>query len=684
MSNLNKIIFIIISFTLIMSSISCTDYLDVSKELSKNIDKEKVFSNATYFKKWYGELYSTMPNYSEAGLAVSNEGGFYNSWAILSGELVCAHPNVLKYGQNTYTASSSPFHRWWNCYKQIRQAMILLNEAPVSMGSANDQSGYISPEEMERYKADAMYLIAYNYFLLFELYGPIPLITEIADPEKTDLDYERASVDETILCIDNILNEVINGKYKNILPETLKINEGNDYDHDNSSYDLNNILRPTQATALALRARLWVYAASPLFNGGYEEALKLTNKDGKRLFPDKDPNKWVKAKLYLENLLSFVDSHGLHLYTSKPDSKGNVDPNQSIYELFQYYNDEIIWANGNNDYKSVSADMEARTTPGDLPSSFGNVGMYQEIIDLFYTEKGIDIKEDPKYNENGFTNYPNRCTNITIDKKVTEYHVDKHIFNMYTNREPRFYADVTYEGKSWHIQRDQSTYKDFGAYFSKGGKAQKDNTMYARAGYLLYKFNNRTLLNVGSSNKSWARPWIYFRLADFYLYYAEVCNEINPNDPNIIKYIDLIRKRAGIPGYKELKEKGIKNIIGNQDKQRDAIHRERIIEMLGEGNYYFDVHRWMISGYSKSEMTGELIKDNEDKSLIRTGMDISQVAATFNSQGISTSFKDNIGQGSFYNRVVVDRFPWSKAMLLYPVPYNEMQKSKLIVQNPLW
>lgn len=289
MSNLNKIIFIIISFTLIMSSISCTDYLDVSKELSKNIDKEKVFSNATYFKKWYGELYSTMPNYSEAGLAVSNAGGFYNSWAILSGELVCAHPNVLKYGQNTYTASSSPFHRWWNCYKQIRQAMILLNEAPVSMGSANDQSGYISPEEMERYKADAMYLIAYNYFLLFELYGPIPLITEIADPEKTDLDYERASVDETILCIDNILNEVINGKYKNILPETLKINEGNDYDHDNSSYDLNNILRPTQAAALALRARLWVYAASPLFNGGYEEALKLTNKDGKRLFQIKIP-----------------------------------------------------------------------------------------------------------------------------------------------------------------------------------------------------------------------------------------------------------------------------------------------------------------------------------------------------------------------------------------------------------
>ena len=47
-------------------------------------------------------------------------------------------------------------------------------------------------------------------------------------------------------------------------------------------------------------------------------------------------------------------------------------------------------------------------------------------------------------------------------------------------------------------------------------------------------------------------------------------------------------------------------------------------------------------------------------------------------------FYDKIGEDSYYNRIVVDRYPWSKAMLLYPVPYNEMQKSKLTVQNPLW
>lgn len=654
---------------------SCSDYLDVSKELAKNLDKEEVFSKAKYIKQWYAELYQTCPNYSEAGLDVQNSNGTVNAQAIYSGEIVCAHPNVLKFGQNTFTPSSTTHNRWWNCYKQIRQAMIFLDMAPESIGDPINADGYISVEEMRRYKADVTYLLAYNYFLLFEFYGPTPIIPETADPSDENLDYARASVDEMVGHIDQLLESLISGEYRDDLPETIKTGTGDDSSHDNSMYNLREILRPTKAAALALRARLWVYAASPLFNGGYQEALTLTNHDGKRLFPDRDANKWQTAKTHLEALLRFADSKGMGLYYSK-----DKDPHASIYELFQYYNDEILWANGNNDYNDgVTAKMEARTIPGDIPSGMGNVGFYQNIVDLFFTNSGLDINEDPDYNENGFTDWANICN----EKK----HVDKHIFNMYINREPRFYADVTYEGKSWHIQR--SGYADWRAYFSKGGAAYRDNTMHARAGYLLYKFNNRSLLKEGSNPTDWGRPWIYFRLADFYLYYAEVCNEINPNDANIIKYLDLVRERAGIPGYKDLATKAApygKNIIGNQELQREAIYRERIIEMLGEGNYYFDMHRWMRAGWSQDETTGKWIKDNEDKLLIRYGMDIDKASVkTYNSaKNTGIEFYDKIGEGSFYNRIVVDRYPWSKAMLLYPVPYNEMQKSELTVQNPLW
>lgn len=76
---------------------SCSDYLDVSKELAQNLDKEEVFSKAKYIKQWYGEIYQTCPNYSEAGLDVQNSNGTVNAQAIYSGEIVCAHPKVLKF-----------------------------------------------------------------------------------------------------------------------------------------------------------------------------------------------------------------------------------------------------------------------------------------------------------------------------------------------------------------------------------------------------------------------------------------------------------------------------------------------------------------------------------------------------------------------------------------------------------
>ncbi len=89
---------------------------------------------------------------------------------------------------------------------------------------------------------------------------------------------------------------------------------------------------------------------------------------------------------------------------------------------------------------------------------------------------------------------------------------------------------------------------------------------------MLYKFKNRQVYGTTRPAsggklelfKQWARPNILLRLADFYLYYAEACNEVDPGDPNVIEYLDRVRRRAGIPGYKELKEQGKKDIIGNQ------------------------------------------------------------------------------------------------------------------------
>lgn len=660
---------------LLTFSTSCLDYLDVSKEVAENLTTDQVFTNPSYLKRWYSEIYSCVPIYSEIGSNYVSP-GFSNSWEVLAGGFTCGDQITGRtQGVSGYDIKSAGLGRWQLCYQLIRQAMIFLEKAPESLGQANESSS-IMQSEMNRMKADVKYLLAYNYLLLFEIYGPVPVMNEVVDPESTSWDKTREPMDSFLAYVDSLLEEIIESGY---LPETIKTGKSADYEHNSSDYNLKEILRPTKAAALALRARLWVYAASPLFNGGYQEALQLTNPDGQKIFSAYDAGKWTTAKTHLEALLRFCESHGMGLYKAKPGRDGKIDPNQSVYELFQYYNDEILWASGDN-YYLVSDDyeydytkgMEIRTTPRDIYTSTGNVGIYQERIDQFFMANGLCIDDAGSgYSEDGFEDIVNVCNE--------NKHLDKHVFNMYANREPRFYSYVTYQGKSWHIQPlDKPNY---GTYFClNGGCDQKsDATQNPRTGYILYKFNNRTLLNFGDYTNHWARPWILFRVADFYLYYAEVCNEIDPSDPNIIKYLDLVRERAGIPGYRELADMGTKNIIGSQEAQREAIHRERNIEMLGEGNYYFDLHRWMTCGYSEGQ------QDNENKLIPHYGMDMGSPAADFDSStGLPSRLYDNIGEGTYYNRVKIDYYTWRKSMLLYPIPFDDIFNFKQLVQNPYW
>lgn len=641
-------------------SVQACGFIDISKELSDNLNLEEVFNNPNYTKRWYNQMYQMIPLYSEMGMGANN---FRTGiWNVIAGEVTSSQPPGLNYMVSGFNSSSSRFHKWANAYETIRQGLIFLDRAKDQMGLDTDKE-FISASEMNRMKAETKFLIAYSYFQLFELYGPVPIVEDVQDPNDKDFDFPRATVDETINYIDKLLVEALES---DDLPETINTKVvGNDYDHNNDRFNLNEMNRPTKVATLALRARLWVYAASPLFNGGYPEALTVANHDGTLLFPVADSNKWLKAKERLEDLFRFCDANGFALYYGKPDHDGNVNPHESIYELFQYYNNEILWATGNNNYRHVSLDMEPRSTPRDIYNAFGNVGVFQNGVDLFFMENGLPIDHPQSgYDEDGFSDYINV---VNENKKV-----DKNIYNMYTNREPRFYNTVLYEGRSWH--KNIPNKANYTTHFSKGGGADNGKSENPRTGYMLYKFKNRNILNTGTNDKSWARPWILFRLADFYLYYAEVCNEIDPSNPDIIKYLDKVRDRAGIPGYAELSSKGLLNIIGNQELQREAIQMERRVELYAEGNRYFDIRRWMTADKA----------DGPDQQVVMSGMDMTQTAYEFNSSGIPIRYFNEIGTGSYYNRIEIENRAWRRQMLLYPIPYNEQQKSPELVQNPGW
>lgn len=639
MKFLHKIATIASACFFTLSFAGCSDYLDVSDEVAENLTLDEVFNNPNYMRRWHGNLFNCISEYSSIGK--NQYDGFSGVWVSMCGETTLSGAGLSEMISG-FTSANAPFHRWTDLYQYIRDAHIFL-ERVTPKGSINDQY-QLTEADVKRMKAEAKFLIAYSYFSLFELYGPVPILDELANPEDKGLDYARSSIDEVIEYIDNLLKEVIESGN---LPETIIQDQsatGND------RYNLNEIVRPTVTTAKALRAKLWVYAASPLFNGGYKESLDVANTDGKKLFASYDANKWVTAKKHLEDLLNNAEQNKHTLFTVY-NTDGTINPDESVYQLFQNYNDEILWATGDNIWNGDT--MEKNTNPRDCYTGWGYLGVTQNLVDAFFVKDGLTI-DDPGslYKEDGFTDVVNPCNE---NKRI-----DTNVFNMYANREPRFYASIGYEGKSWHIQPVGRP--DYTLGFAKGEGCDNSSADNPRTGYLPTKFKNRKILFTGNYLKAWARPSILFRLADFYLYYAEVCNEIDPNDPNIIKYLDLVRQRAGIPGYKELSAFGKKNIIGNQELQRKMIQRERTVELFMEGQHYFDIRRWMICG------DGE----DADQSIIHS----------MNMNG----YKDQpIGaNNSFFTRIVLENRAWRRAMYLYPIPQDEIQKSRLLVQNPLW
>lgn len=639
MKILDKIISIASVCFLAFSLTACTDYLDVSDEIAENLTLDEVFDNPDYIRRWHGNLFNCISEYSSIGM--NQNDGFSGVWVPMGGETTISGAGFT-YMISGFTAASAPFQRWTPLYQYIRDATIFL-ERVAPKGNITDQY-QLTEEDVRRMKAEAKFLIAYSYFSLFELYGPIPLLTDLADPEDKGFDYTRASVDETVDYIDKLLVEVIESGN---LPKTIIKSHtatGND------RYSMNEISRPTVTVVKALRAKLWVYAASPVFNGGYKESLDIANTDGKKLFAPYDANKWVTAKARLEELFSNTDQNK-HTLFSVYNKDGSINPDESVYQLFQNYNDEILWATGKNLWNGQT--MEKGTNPRDCYSGWGYIGVSQNLVDAFFVKDGLTI-DDPGslYREDGFTD----VTNPSNENK----HVDTNVFNMYANREPRFYASIGYEGKSWHIQ--PLGRPDYSLGFAKGEGSGNSSADNPRTGYLFTKFKSRQVLFTGDYLRYWARPSIIFRLADFYLYYAEVCNEINPNDPNIITYLDKVRERAGIPGYKELAANNKKNIIGDQILQRKMIQRERKAELFAEGQHYFDIRRWMICEEG----------EDADQSLFY-GMNMNG----YRDKPIGTN-------DSYFKRIVVEDRAWRRAMYLYPIPQDEIQKSKLLVQNPLW
>ena len=611
--------------------VSSCDYLGVSDQFAGGLQNtEQVFDNVSYTKRWYANVFAGIPDYS--GINSVNVGAFKNPWTGMCDELVVGYGNSSKYNNSDRNAANMGFHRYGDCYKYIRQANIFLQKAHPIM-TTGTQGDQLLEDELTQMKANVRFMRAFYHYLLFEQYGPIILVKDKIYNATEDQDVPRNTVDEVIEYIDSELTAVASELTQEPIFE----------DKDYRAW-------PTKGVALAVRAKLWLYAASPLLNGGYREALSVTNPDGTRLFPDYDAGKWEKALAACKDFIDYAEAGRYELYKEYKDDNGAViDPDKSVYNLFQKYTHEIIWATANNDWGGMNGDaFDRRIAPRCEKNGLGSTGVTQELVDAFYMKDGFPVSataylpQSTLYQEEGYGTYKDQNDNFS--KKYTNVTVS----NRYLNREPRFYNTVFFNGRQWPVSCNQ-------VLFYNGGNSGVQEGQATLTGYMLFKRFNRSVSLTNPGVASQFRPSIIFRLADFYLMYAEAANEVNPNDARVLKYLNLVRERAGLPDIETLNPA----IRGNQELQRAAIQRERQIELATEGQRYFDVRRWMIA-----DKNGE----GRQNGYVH-GMNV---------RGESNDKED-------FNRIVeASQIVFNRKMYLYPMPDSEMRKTKNLVQNPGW
>jgi len=608
------IFFIIISSLFVLTS--CSKFL--SQVPDNTLSDDSIFSSLKNTQEYLAQVYSNIPDpYSTRGNWTGHTIDF-NMIADDGNILAQSGFGVNNFVNNTLSPALGAYSLLWSdYYKAIRTATDFINK----IDGANPIE--VSDFYKAHYKAEARAMRAIYYFWLIRLYGPVVLVPEpiSVNSSTADLALQRTPLDS---CINYIVDQL-----DSAYTELKVISTGS----QPSSEPLNKEYgRVTTGVCKAYKEQVLLWAASPLFNGN-PAYTSLKNPDGTPLFPQTyDKNKWKTAA---EAAKDFIDEFVPTTYDLFTES--DADPYMAAYKACR----DVTSTDWNKEWifgRSMSGNISFHNyncTPKlvgytNITAGGGFAAANQSLVDAFFMKNGLPISnESSGYVKTGFSMYQSPA-----DIK------QRSVFNQWVNREPRFYVNVTYSSSYW-INQGSSPTEVVVNFENKGnsGYSQSPGGDYSMTGYLQRK-------DVTQSTSS--RGACFLRLAQIYLDYSEALNEYDPGNSDILKFLNFVRQRAGIPQYGS----GADMIPppSTQSAVREAIHHERQVELAFEGNRYYDLRRWLnaITELNKPIM----------------GMNIT-------------------GNGNdFYNVTFAHNSSFTLRSYLFAIPQNEILKDSKLVQNP--
>jgi len=479
--------------------------------------------SGNYAQDWIIKIYSQLPlgfiringNLLEAAsddAVPSNPGSA--TWSVINGG---------------YSPINTFDDNWANSYSAIRKVNVFL---------ANYQKvPWQDPTIPKWLSAEARVLRAYFYYDMMKRYGGVPLMGDkVFNPnDPALLTQKRASFDA---CVQYVVSE-LDAVKDNLRPESTLTQRGSgNGTTDGTDGDFG---RMRKSIALAIKAKVLLLAASPLFNPSSTPNLDYTG------YPTYDATRWKQAADAAHDVMN------LNLYA--------LESNRYILNT-THINKEFILVRFAASYQTTYGNLMSPVgyTVGTVPSQ-GLVSPTQELVDAFPMKNGKPIA-DPT---SGYD--PN---------------------NPYANRDPRLDQTIFYNGGMW-LKRPIQTYE---GGLDKPNSKIVNSGVQTLTGYYAKKFlgndANNTNFTPVMYHPSGVSTFCLIRYADILLSYAEAQNEFSGPDPTVYQAVEAIRQRAGLVPY--ALPLGL-----SQAQMRDIIRNERRIEFAFEEQRFYDIRRWKIA-----------------------------------------------------------------------------------------
>lgn len=520
--------------------------------------------------------------------------------------------------------------------------------------------GIVTPEEAKEWKAEANFLIAYYHYCLLRRYGPIAIVDKrlpmnapiSSFPGRMHYDY----------CVDWICNKLDEAA------KDLPVRRESAY-----------VGRATSLICKALKARILLYAASPLFNGQFPFP-EWTNKVetpgyGTELISKTyDPQKWERAKKASEEALALALGEGQRsLYTgggAETDAMVKVSyfPVDNLDENFirkvltmrnvvcakeSEGNHEQVWASPDLTAGKVfiyrarmphNVVPKSTSLPQGYTSGFHMLGVTLPFTNRFMTKNGLQPENDPEFPEEEWMK--------SAGYKDDGEKLRSHIINLFKNREPRFYAWISFDGGDYGTlmyNGQRPVYMNMLSSAAQGyNPASPRETCPTGIGTQKWIDPKANVTLLGNENFFYS-PRALIRLAELYLNLAE-CNAELGNVTAALENINIIRRRAGV------KELTADMVTSSGKSIVEWARDERSVELFDELQRYFDIRRWCKGEYIANGM--------------RTGLAAYIGNPTF--EQYNTISQPNNAQ----------IYQWDDRMYLYPIADKELYSNPQFVQSP--